>query len=171
MNSNIYHINFGTLIKMFVPSLVNRPKLFAMAVALLRPEVLEYDRWLTWAGDAVYRVSHNGSIISLTAMLNDKFDPVQRRIFIKNVQQQDAVRFYPEAMNRQVGFYPLAMGKQVGFRPSLEYDPSAADFTVHVPVDLKPGAPELEQKFLIRMGGQIDYYKLFAKKYQIIWIG
>lgn len=169
MDANIYNINWGTLIKMFVPSLVRKPRLFAAAVALVKPTVLEYGRWLGWAGDAVYRVSHNGSIISLTAMLNDKFDPVERRIYIKNKEQQDAVRFYPVGMDRQLGFYPLAQGKQVGFRPSLEYDPGASDFTVHVPVALQPGAPELEESFLTRMRGQLDYYKLYAKKYSIIW--
>ena len=153
---------------MLLPEMVRKPKFLAFAAALLTPMVALYGRFLAFADDAVYRVSHNGSIVSLQDMLNDKFDPEDRGIFIKNIQQQDAVRFYSLAAEKQVGFYS-APNQKTGFRYSLEYNPEAADFTVHVPVGLQPGSPELLESYLIKMRGQVDYYKLYAKKYRIEW--
>lgn len=176
-NVNIYNIDHGILAEMLTASAVRKPKRLAFLRSLLTPIVLAYQNFRIFRTGAVYRLSHNGSIVLLTKVLNDKFNvqnwqslPETDRIRIKNIQQQEAVRFYPAAAEKEVGFYPLSMGKQVGFRPSLEYDPSAADFTVYVPIALQPGAPELLENFLIRMRGQIDYYKLYAKKYRIIWV-
>lgn len=176
MNENIYNIHWERFRHMLVPGLVRKPKLLAMLKALLVPQVLEYERFRAFASSAVYRVSHNGSIVSLTEMLNDKFNaenwrelPPDERIYIRNIQQKDAVRFYSDAANKEVGFYS-APNQTVGFRYSLEFNPDAADFTVYVPVALQPGAPELLEGFLIRMRGQLDYYKLYAKKYRIVFV-
>lgn len=167
-HESIYNIHWERFRHMLVPGLVRKPRLLATLKALFSPHISEYERFRAFAGDAVYRVSHNGSVVSMEDMLNDQFDPVERRIYINNIQRREPLRFFSAEFQREVGFYSQPNQKN-GFRWSLEFNADAADFTVYVPNDLKPGAPELLEGFLTRMRGQLDYYKLYAKKYRIVW--
>lgn len=163
---NIYNIHWERLRHMLVPGLVRGAKMLAVLKALLSPHISEYERFRSFAGDAVYRVAHNGSIVSLQDVLNDGFDPVERGIYIRNIERQQSLRFYSQGANKEVGFY-FSPNQQAGFNYSLGYNPEAADFTVHVPERLRPASQGLLDGMLIRMRGQLDYYKLFAKKYKI----
>jgi hypothetical protein len=106
----------------------------------------------------------------MQAVLNDSFDNVLRRIIIKNAVIKSPLWFYEPEENKPVKFYEVSDNKPVYFREEAEFLSDGADFTVLVPVDLKPKTPQEETALIIKMKAQIDYYKLFVKNYSILWV-
>jgi hypothetical protein len=166
MVGNVYNIDFLKLIKLSIPTFWRTTKRLAFLNTILTPVKSHYNAFVAYKNDAIYRVSHNGSITLLQKVLNDKFDNLDRRIFIKNFQRRNGIRFYPEAANREVGFYSPA---KIAFRPSLN-NVNGADFIINVPIEYQYGDEVQLNKFLIKLRAQVDYYKLYAKKYTIVWI-
>lgn len=168
MESKIYNIDWSRLPHLLLPSFLRKAKFLEVVGALLSPLRNVHFGFLDFRKESIYKVSHNGSVVSLTDVLNDRFDPVEKRIWISTIVQTDAIRFYPDAANKEVGFYPKPKQK-VGFRYSTTYNAGAADFIVHVPVLLRPDNDQEREKLLIIMRGLLDYYKLFGKNYTILW--
>jgi len=142
---------------------------FVLLQVLLSPVVYLYSSFLQFKADALYRARHNSQICYLTAVCNDKFDPVLRRIRIKNTAFIEPVRFYEIEDNQEVNFYEIEDGQPVSFPEASELGGSGIDFTVYVPPALQPGTPAAELAIITRMRAQIDIYSLYGKNYNIIW--
>lgn len=170
MAQNVYIVDYDKLIKLSLPTFLRGDIIYAWLKALLQPVKELYNAFVIYKDDAVYRVSHNGSVTLLQKVLNDKFDNSERRIYIKNVEQTDALRFFTAAASKEQPFNSNTRGAYIGFRSGIGFDPNAADFVVHIPIEYQSADPTELEKFLIKVGSQLDYYKLFAKKYRIEWI-
>ncbi len=165
--SNVYSLHIGRLIKLSLPTFLRKPKTLAFLNALFKPMLSQYNAFVAYKDDAIYRVSHNGSVTLLQKVLNDAFDDSQRRIYINNVQRRDTLRLYSREFERDIGTFTDA---KFGFRSALEFDNTQADFTVHIPIEYQPDT-ELElNKYLIKVGAIINYYKIYGKNYNIVWI-
>jgi hypothetical protein len=166
IGSNVYILDFERLIKLALPTFLRQVKRLAYLNAVLTPIKNHYNAFVLYKDDAIYRVSHNGSIVLLQKVLNDKFDAVERRIYIKNVERIDGLRLYPEASSREVGVYSPA---KKALRPAFN-NSDGSDFIIHIPIEYQYANEVLLNKFLIKLRAQVDYYKLYAKKYKIEWI-
>lgn len=167
MAKNVYIVDYSRLIELSLPTFLRGNIILVWLSCLLHPVKLLYNGFVTYKNDAIYRVSHNGSVILLEKVLNDKFDPILRRIYIKNVEQQDSMRFYDVSASKEVGFYDVPVN---GFRSSVGFNAENADFQVYIPQLYRSSNAVELNKFLIKVSAQVDYYKLFAKKYEIQWI-
>ncbi|MGC1471557.1 MAG: hypothetical protein WA775_03100 [Psychroserpens sp.] len=164
--NNVYIVQHLNALRLVLPTFLRKPKMIAYLGGLIKPSVTNYEKFIVDKDDAIYRVSHNGSVTRLQKVLNDKFDNAQRRIYILNVQRRDAVRLYNENAEKEVGLYTPAKN---ALRSSFN-TADGADFTVHIPIEFQNPNNLLLNKFLIQLRAQIDYYKLFAKQYRIEWI-
>ncbi len=165
--NNVYIVDFSALIKLVLPTFLRQVKRLAYLNSLLKPLKEHYNGFVTYKDDAIYRVSHNGSITLLQKVLNDAFDDTERRIYIRNVQRNDSLRIYTEAASKEVGVYTPA---KKALRSSFSFDTETVDFIVHIPIEYQDANELLLNKFLLKVRSQVDYYKLFAKKYKIEWI-
>ena len=95
MANNVYIVDFSKLIKLVIPTFWRSLKRLAFLNAIITPIKTHYNAFVNYKDDAIYRVSHNGSIISLEKVLNDKFDSDLRRIYIRNFLRKEGIRFYP----------------------------------------------------------------------------
>lgn len=146
--------------------LLTKPLERALLEAVNVPFLNFHQDFLNFKNDSIYRVSHDASVGKLQKVLNDHFDDVPRRIYIKNVQQRDSVRFYSAAAQREVGFYAVP---KHGYRSSLDFIPGVADFRVFLPLDIQPNTADELQRLEQKIKAQLDYYKLYAKNYELIW--
>lgn len=168
--SAIYNMNWDNFILDNLPIAQRRPitlkwlKVIFKCIARLHLEFLDF------RNNTLYKVNHNSQICYLQAVLNDSFDNAQRRIIIKNAVLRQPLWFYEPEENKPVLFYEESDDKTVYFREESEFIGDGADFTVLVPIDLKPINTQEENAFMIKMRGQIDYYKLFVKNYIILWV-
>lgn len=167
--TNSYIIDFVKLLKWAMPSFLRNSKIMAWIKSLANPLIENYNDFVTFKDDAIYRVSHNGSITLLQKVLNDKFDNVERRIYILNVQKTDINRFYDLAANKEFGMYTEG-NVQKGFYYIFDAIADSPDFTVHIPIEYQSADPIELEKYLVKVRSQINYYKLYAKKYKIEWI-
>jgi len=136
--------------------------------ALLRIVVLLHGDFVRFRIDSLYKVRHNSQIVYMEAMLNDLFDPALRRIRIANKVFKKPVYFYEPPENREVDFYEPA--PPVYFNETSEFVGDDVDYSICVPPSLRPTSLTRETAFITQMRGQVDYYNLYSKNYNILWV-
>lgn len=167
---NFYKVDWRKFINDLLLIELRKPMITAYLNALLKPVKKQHADFLTYRKNALYRVQHNSQIASIEAVLNDEFDAVLRRIRIRNVEFKEQVWFYEPEENKEVWFYEPADNKPVYFYEEDELIGSGVDFVVCVPPILQPGTITDENALLTKMRGLIDYFKLYSKNYQILWV-
>ena len=167
---NVYNINWRTFIILNLPVFLRKIRSIKLLEVFFKPVVLLHLEFLEFRRQALYKVNHNSQICYLQAVLNDSFDNIQRRIIIRNAKIKEPLWFYEPEENKPVVFYESEDNKPIYFREEWELLGDGADFTVLVPIDLKPLTALEEVAFLIKMKAQLDYYKLFVKNYIILWV-
>ena len=101
-----------------------------------------YDWYKVWRGGNVYYLAHNSQVCYMEAALNDTFDPVDRRIYIKDPIYFDTLYAYLDAEVLPVW---LALDSEIGGTPydapvyaytDAELGAAVAGFVVWVPASL-----------------------------------
>lgn len=166
----VYEINWSKFISDLLPIDLRKPLLKGFLNAVLKPIKTAHADFLAYRLNALYRVQHNSQIVSMEAVLNDEFDNSFRRIRIQNVKFRDALFFYEPEENKEVFFYdPVDMMPKYFYNED-DFQGNGVDFVVCVPPILRPLNAQEEFAFLTKMRGLIDYYKLYAKNYDIQWV-
>lgn len=166
-----YNLELRPMIKDLAAQLLRTVDQIAWLYCLCHPLTELYDLFKLFRSDAIYKLDHNCQICYLVAVLNDSFDPELRRIRLENIQVVEPLNFYEPVENEDIYFYEdVPEDAPVYFYGDDDGISTGADFTVMVPADLQPGTPEALNAFLIKMKGEIDYYKLYCKAYQIFFV-
>lgn len=100
---------------------------------ILRPLNDLYYKWYNWRIDNIYKLDHTSQICYLRGSLNDKFDPVLRRIWIGDGQFYDTMYIFTEAESRTVWLYTEPEDETIWLRTEPETADSDLDFIVYVP--------------------------------------
>lgn len=145
----MYSVNWDRLIKMLVPGAVRNPVHIAWLNALITPVKTLHTTFALFRTAMDERLTIGPGKRILQYWLNEKYDPTERRIEIKDYDQLDTVFIYLESENQ-----PLYLPAFIGA--------SNYDFEVCVPTELA-GDELLIRSFL-------DTYKLATKRYLITWI-
>lgn len=150
-----YKIDFNKLILLLLPTFLRKPKLFAYLKALISPLVSLYDIWNLNRVENIKILQYNSQKCYLRGVLNDKFDPDQRRINISNTGNKSQDYIYTEAEN-----LPVYLGT-MWLETEFNYAGSTVDFLVNVP-------QELINIKINEIAATIEFYVLAGKSYQII---
>ena len=162
----IYSVDWNLFPQLFVPG-AKKPKQAAVfRIFLSKIKELHTD-FLLYRNESIYKVRHNASVGLLEKMLNDKFDPNQRRIYINNVQRAEDLRVYSFPEEKEIG---VRTDQAIGIRTGNNFNPDSPDFNVFIPLDIQPVQQIEIDGLIIRIKAQLDYYKLYAKKYELVWI-
>jgi len=167
--NNVFNINWQTFIKQHLPVDWRKSKMVSFLYAFIAPLRSMYNEFLQFRTTSLYKLRHNSQICYLRAVLNDSFDMTLRRIQINQVALIMPVWFYEPEEDRPVYFYEEADNNPVYFREETDFSQDY-DFIVSVPIALKPAVVSEQNTMLVKMRGLIDYYKIFVKNYNIIWV-
>ena len=167
---NVYNNDWNHFVISNLPFEERKPKTIKWLNVILKPIVRLHIEFLAFRNQALYKVNHNSQICYLQAVLNDNFDSIQRRIIIRNAILREPLWFYEPEENKPVWFYEESDNKPVYFREESEFIGDGADFLVLVPIDLKPTNTQELNALIIKMEGQLNYYKLYVKNYIILWV-
>lgn len=167
---NVYSINWRNFVINNIPVDLRKVRTVNWLLVLFKPIMWLHLEFLAFRTQALYKVNHNSQICYLQAVLNDSFDNVQRRIIIRNATLREPLWFYEPEENKPVLFYEPSDNKPVYFREESEFIGDGADFLVLVPIDLKPTNTQELNALIIKMEGQLNYYKLYVKNYIILWV-
>lgn len=140
------------------PVWLRKPNFLILILAFTWPLRQLYNDFLKFVAAKLYRLSHNGQVCYLQAVLNDAFDVVLKRIWIGNFEGITRIFFWPEVDERDVDF-----SVDVFFWANADYADSGIDFTIHVPTDIVTTAPQMAY-----LRALTDEYKLAGKNYNIV---
>jgi hypothetical protein len=117
---------------------------------LLRPINDLYYKWYNWRLDNIYKLEHTNQICYLRGSLNDKYDPVERRIYIGNGLLFDTQYIFTEAED-----------ETLWLRTEAETADTGLDFIVYVP-------DTIYNTRLVELEAHINFYKAGGKRYKIV---
>jgi hypothetical protein len=132
----------------------------AFVKVILRPINNLYYKWYNWREENIYKLEHTGQVCSLRGSLNDKFDPVKRRIYIGNGQEHETFYIYTQAEHKTVWLYTETENRTIWLRTEAETADTGLDFIVYVP-------EEIYNKEIYALKAHIEFYKAGGKRYNI----
>lgn len=155
-----FNINWNVFAVDNIPTMLRKPSFAALAQMLLRPLNSLYYLWYNWRIENIYKLEHTNQICYLRGSLNDKFDPVQRRIYIGNGQFYETIYIFTEAEERDVWLNTESEPETLWLRTESETADTGLDFIVYVP-------EEIFNSQIHALHAHIIYYKAGGKRYNI----
>jgi hypothetical protein len=157
----ITDIHFGRLKKWLLPVRLRQAKIAAFVNAMLHYiSDFMYPAFKIWEPKSWYDLKYqSGQVAHLEKVLNDRFDPIQKRIYLSEGLHPDHVYIYTDAEQQPVFLFTDAENMPVHLYTDLEYTYGYADFVINVP----NGLPQEE----VSLRAVADRYKRDGKNYLI----
>lgn len=160
-----YDVNIKRLALLLLPTFWRRPLLAAVTYASVAPVQELHTRFMRWKQQTDYRLRHNGQVCHLEAVLNDLFDPGERRITVTdNGENGWQMTLHLRETDRSLLVPPRSAGRAVLLNRRGYGGVNGYDFWVNLPLALRPKI-DLEQARAV-----INSYKLASKRYSINFI-
>ncbi|MGZ9736812.1 hypothetical protein [Flavobacterium sp. GNP002] len=125
-----YDINWRVFTINLLPTFLRNLIVVNFVQALIAPVETLYDKWFNFRVDNVYKLNNTGQVCFLRGTLNDKFDPVQRRIYISDGQFFDTTYIYTEAEGQNVNVRTEMEEPTLWLRTESETADTGLDFIV-----------------------------------------
>ena len=146
----------------WLPIALRKPRLMAYFLVAFSALRAVYQDFVLFYKQTAYKLSHTSSAIHLRKVLNDKYDPVHRRILIASGAFQEPIFFANRADDK-----PVYFGRQ--FFKNNDIQNGEADFIALFPREIRPKEAQALSEYLTQANGLIDYYKLASKTHIIKW--
>lgn len=155
-------LNFKEAFSYLIPGRIRTTKFKDWIGALLAPLQSLNVAFAEYVSTTRYDLSFNGQVVYLEHILNDKFDDVDRRIYIDDPAGQQV--FTPYLFNRVEQQPPLIIRNKSEALPTpfLYNVPELVvtnDFVVHVPISVFNSTVEAQMKALM------NKYRIAGKRY------
>lgn len=148
-----YNLDINKLTILLTPTFLRKERFLAWLRVLHFPLIEIVDKFNFNRNENLYNLAHNGQVCYLRGVLNDRFDPIQRRIKIADGNRYQRQYIYTRGEQK-----PKYLGK-IYLYDRADYGDTGVDFIVLIPRGLIYN--EYEMKALV------DFYKLASKRYKI----
>ena len=160
-----YDVNFKRLALLLLPTFWRRPLFAAMAYAAVSPLQYLHTRFILWKRESDYRLEHNGQVCYPRALLNDKFDPIDRRITItETVENVGFITLHKREEDAEVLVPRRGSGRILILNRRGYGGVSGYDFWVNIPLAL------YDKLDITQVRAVVDAYKLASKRFSINYI-
>jgi hypothetical protein len=159
INTNIYKVNWFKLVSWLLPSDLFMPKTFALCKALATPIATLHTNFLAYRKQCLYDLTITPQICWLVKLLNDKFDYVQRRIYISEGERGDNIYLFQDAEDGNEYLFQNAEVEQIWLFNDSEVGNNPAHFVVYIPASVASKIDVLKSI--------LNIYKLPSRRYQI----
>lgn len=160
-----YDINVKRLAQLLLPTFWRRPLLSALIFAAVSPLQLLHTQFMRWKADTDYRLRYNGQVCHLRAVLNDLFDPGERRITITDsAENVGYISLHHRDADQSLRLPARESGRVVILNRRGYGGVNGFDFWVNLPIALY-GKVDLAQ-----VTGVVNTYKLASKRFSINFI-
>lgn len=167
----IYSIDWNGLVRKVLPGFLKKPMVFAYLDSALVCLSSVHERFKEEMIEWRYQVEHTAQVIHIEKVLNDRFDAVDRRIYIENVGFSEYVYLWPpEDENPHYLQEPGATPDRPVYLLEEDAGTISPDATVYVPAVLKPVDTVEQEVFESGIRGIIDFYKTYGPNYQILYV-
>jgi hypothetical protein len=107
----------------------------------------------------LYRISITPQVCYLEAAINDRYDYVERRIFIEDGEEHEPVPLYRKVEGKAQVLYKKGEGAPLVLYTKAETSKFSADFTIHIPADVNFNISELN--------AFVESYRLASKTFKV----
>ena len=157
-----YEVNFKRFALLMLPTFWRRPILATIAYAMVSPFSYLHTRFVLFSRESVYRLTHNGQVCYLRAVLNDQFDPIERRITVtEDAEGMGDLILY----KRDEYKHHLLPARETGRATIINRrgfgGVNGFDFWVNIPMAL------YETVDVTRLKATVGTYKLASKRFSI----
>ncbi len=156
----LFNINWSRFTVWHLPTDLRKIKTVQYVLALYEPIKDSYNRFVQFMNDQLYDAKINGQVIKLERVLNDTFDPIDRRIYISDGEYYDAPTFYEEWKNEPVIFYAEGDTRNPVFW-------STDALNNRVSVNFYVNVPQAIFFDSARMRALVNKYKVFGRTFEI----
>lgn len=144
-----------------IPERLRNPVLTAFVMVMVSPVVLLYNSLLSFRALVLYKLTITPQVVFLEKLLNDRYDNVERRIFIADGKQYTPTFLFTKAELKPFFLFRKA---EVGFLEKYfflknETGQFTWDFVIHIPAVIN-----FNQNELVAL---VNTYKLPAKTFKI----
>lgn len=161
---SFYDLKIKRLALLLLPIAYRKPLIAAFVQSMAQGVNIVYGNFMRWRQNKQYRLSHNGQVCYLRAVLNDQFDPIERRITITDTTaNMDLLILYC----RDIDMAALVPSRGADNSMTLYRrgsDDSGYDFWVNIPIALY-NTVDVE-----RLKAIVSTYKLASKRFSINYI-
>lgn len=157
--NNVFNVNWNRFVLFILPKALQKQLVISLINSCVLPLKTNHSMFLNFKKEANYKVKHTGQIVYLQKMLNDKYDTYLRRIKLENITPKQTLLGYYVEDSKPVFAYTMENAIPVFVYNTIDYY-NEFDFKVIIPTTLSA--------FKSQMKTQINYYKLFSKKYEIL---
>lgn len=160
-----YDVNMKRLSLLLLPTFWRKSVFAATAYAAVSPLQWLHTRFVLWKQDTEYRVQYNGQVCHLQAVLNDMFDPGERRITITdNAENVGYISLHQRDTDKSVLFPSRGSGRVMILNRRGYGGVNGYDFWVNLPLALY-GKIDFAQVTAV-----VNTYKLASKRFSINFI-
>jgi len=161
-----YDVNYKKLVILLLPTFLRKIALIDIVYSAVSPVAALHQQFKVFMSETKYKLLHNGQNCHLRGMLNDAFDPSQRRITLTDVAgTHEPFVLYWRSENRSKRIYRRDQNKELILNRRGFGGTDSFDFVVNV-----PNALNLSANDITRLKALTDVYKLVSKRYQIIYV-
>ncbi|QHB38506.1 hypothetical protein lotta81_gp048 [Flavobacterium phage vB_FspM_lotta8-1] len=162
--SKVFNIDFQKLSLLLTPIFWRKLAFVSYVYCFIEPLNVLHNEFKIFRKKSIYKIVHNGQVMLLEKVLNDAYDPEERRIYITDSIINDPLHIYTEIEAR-----PVYLDTQYLYTFEV-FNETEIDFYVVFPIELKPISPFDLLNFENIIKALINYYKLASKRYKILWI-
>lgn len=155
-----FNIDWNVLALDNIPTMLRKHLYAAYIQFALKPLSSLYYKWFNWRIDNIYKLEHTGQVCSLEGSLNDKFDPVERRIRIGDGQIYDTIYIYSEAEAQDRFLNTEAEDSTIWLRTESETADTGLDFIVYVP-------EQIYETQIYALDAHVKFYKAGGFRFNI----
>ncbi|MDI3319118.1 hypothetical protein [Pinibacter soli] len=162
-NKNIYNLDIKKLAIILTPVILRKRRFIAWLAALVTPIDYVYKLFVRFRGDMLYRLQITGQVCYVEKMLNDRYDTIQRRIYIRQAKEYPPLFLYQKIEGKPVILYTKAEQRDKTFLyTKAESGKDTVDFIVYVPAIIN-----FNEKELLAL---VNTYKLAGKTYKVSYV-
>lgn len=156
----MFNVNWNVFVAWLCPPVIRNAFWVNWFRVLINPLVTIHNSLLTFRTANLYQLSHTSQVWSIEAVLNNAFDPVERRIYLQDAGGYEVILLFPDSDQN-----PLLLSNDataaVIIQSDSGYGGGAFDFVVVTPY-------QFTETDLYRLKALVNYYKLAGKRYDII---
>jgi hypothetical protein len=151
----MFSIDYDKFLLQLLPSFLRKSKRFALLKTMVYPVKQVYQWFTNFRNDRLYNLNHNGQRYSIENVLNDRFDPVERRIYNTDGFTKDRIYIYGTLENKPIILLAVIFG-------SDDYSDTGVDTIVWVPNGIIISTDEM-----IELRSLIENYKIASKRFKV----
>lgn len=159
LNPNIFNLNYKKLVVWLLPKPIRKPVQVAWLLALASPVIRLFNEFQAFRQSVIYHLTISPQVCKLEKLLNDRYDTVNRGIWIDDAREYEPLFLYQKAESKPVHLYRKSENKPKYLYTKAETSALGVDFIIYVPVFVVFDINELSSL--------IKKYKLVSKTFKV----